>query len=126
MNFLSALSRETKKNNKIHCEFFSSQADGPMCRPGIVLPEQISDKEFQVLLLVIKIIVETFNGATLGRRPMVLSREVKNEIHGFVGEISQNRIGLRLDEIKKNKVGTFLGNCGAASVGECSRIKSTY
>ena len=54
-----------------------------MCRPDIVLPEQISDKEFQVLLLVIKIIVETFNGATvyplglLGRRPMVLSREVK-------------------------------------------------
>ena len=31
----------------------------------------------------------------------------KNEIHGFVGEISQNRIGLRLDEIKKNKVVSF-------------------
>ena len=72
-----------KKKNKIHCEFFSSQADGLMCRPDIVLPEQTSDEEFQVLLLVIKIIVETSNGATvyplglLGRRPMVLSREVK-------------------------------------------------
>ena len=46
----------------------------------------------------------------------------KNEIHGFVGEISQNRIGLRLDEIKKYKVGTFLGNCGVASVGECNNL----
>lgn len=48
-----------------------------MCRPDIVLPEQTSDEEFQVLLVVIKIIVETFIGATvyplgiLGRRPMV-------------------------------------------------------
>ena len=62
---------------KIHCEFFSSQADGSMCRPDIVLPEQTSDEEFQVLLVVIKIIVETFIGATvyplgiLGKRPMV-------------------------------------------------------
>ena len=65
------------RKNKIHCEFFSSQADGPMCRPNIVLPEQTSDEEFQVLLVVIKIIVETFTGATvfplgiLGGRPMV-------------------------------------------------------
>lgn len=73
-----SLSRETsKKKNKIHCEFFSSQADGPMCRPDVVLPEQTSDEEFQVLLVVIKIIVETFIGATvyplgiLGRRLMV-------------------------------------------------------
>ena len=48
-----------------------------MCRPDIVLPEQTSDEEFQVLLVVIKIIVETFIGATvyslgiLGTRPMV-------------------------------------------------------
>lgn len=48
-----------------------------MCRPDIVLPEQTSDEEFQVLLVVIKIIVETFIGATvyplgiLGRRLMV-------------------------------------------------------
>lgn len=73
-----SLSCETsKKKNKIHCKFLSSQADGPMCRPDIVLPEQTSDEEFQVLLVVIKIIVETFIGATvyplgiLGRRPMV-------------------------------------------------------
>ena len=72
-----SLSRETSKKNQIHCEFFSSQADGPMCRPDIVLPEQTSDEEFQVLLVVIKIIVETFIGATvyplgiLGRRLMV-------------------------------------------------------
>ena len=84
-----------------------------MCRPDIVLPEQTSDEEFQVLLVVIKIIVETFIGATvyplgiLGRRPMVFLVKWKNEIHGFVGEISQNRIGLRLDEIKKNKVVSF-------------------
>lgn len=66
-----------KKKKKIHCKFLSSQADGPMCRPDIVLPEQTSDEEFQVLLVVIKIIVETFIGATvyplgiLGTRPMV-------------------------------------------------------
>ena len=59
-----SLSRETSKK-KIHSEFFSSQADGPMCRPDIVLPEQTSDEEFQVLLVVIKIIVETFIGATV-------------------------------------------------------------
>ena len=69
--------KHPKKKNKIHCKFLSSQADGPMCRPDIVLPEQTSDEEFQVLLVVTKIIVETFIGATvyplgiLGRRLMV-------------------------------------------------------
>ena len=37
------------QNNQVNeVVFFSSQGDGPMCRPEIVLPDQTSDEEFQV------------------------------------------------------------------------------